>query len=290
MSLPDPYISPQGYRIDTGEVYDDGGEGFCVLVVQHDQEADTRRCQLSASPNLATTDAEIVVDRNGWIYSHWQAPTGRRFFIHSQTTVETESEGQTEVVAEAPVALTAITGRVENELWLIGRDGYVGRLREGTIADLPIAGCSDVNEITISPEGTVYAVGENGGFFRLHGNSWTRIDLGIDTDLFGALANDDDDVLLCGAAGLCGRYHAGSIERFEAAAERNLYDVAVFQGEVYFAAGTFGVDRLTGTSVEPFKDVAYAFHLCSNDRYLYTSGLNRVGRFDGTGWLKVDYL
>lgn len=291
MSMPDDkYLSPEGYHVDTNEVFDDGAEGFCVLVVQYNEDKDAHRCQLSASPDFADTDPAIVLDRNLWIYAFWQAPSGRRFIIHSNDVVEADRDGAFEVIARANVGLTGIYGRSEEEVYLVGLDGYVGRLSDGEIVDLPIRESADINEVTISPDGTVYAVGEFGGLFRLDGETWTQIDLGIGLDLLGALAVGEDDVLLCGANGFCGRYRNEELITYDPPDERNYYAIAIFQGDVYFGAGFLGVDRLDGTTVAPFKDIAYAYNMRASDKYLYTSGLNRVGRFDGTGWLKCDYL
>jgi len=290
MSLPEKYVNPEGFSVATQEVYAHDGGGYSTLVIQSNADRDLHRCQVSASADLAAEDPQVVVDLKRWIYSLWRAPSGRRYIVHSNNVLQGETDEGFATVAEGPVPLTAVLGGSEDEIYVLGVNGYVGRLAGDGLVDMPVGQSNAIHHLAFAPDGTLYAVGEMGGLFCRCGEAWEVIGLGLQVELNHALALDADDVLLCGSEGFCGRYTGGKLERYETPDAWSYHAIARFQGDTFFGAGLRGVARLEGDKVEPFKDIAYAFHLASSDAFLFTSGLNRIGRYDGNGWLKRDYL
>ena len=288
--LEEPYLSPEGYHVDVLEVFDDRKEGYATLVVQSNEDRDMHRCQIYSSSNFLAGDPPIILDRNLWIYSMWRSPKGWLYYIHSGGILERGNADGFEILVNSDAAFTRIFGLSESEIYIVGQKGYIALFDGVNLIDISIKESNDIYCVSIAEDGTVYASGELGGVFRRTGSDWKQIALPIGVEVNFILALDTTSAYLCGSSGFCGMLRGEELVIYETSDDRSYFAIARFAGDVYFGAGFHGVERLEDGVVVNFKDIAYSYYLDASTKYLYTSGLNRVGRFDGSGWLKQDFL
>jgi len=284
------YLSPTGYHVDVLEVFDDGGEGFATLVVQSNEDRDMHRCQVYSSLDFASGDPAIIHDKNLWIYSMWLSPKGWIYQIHSGGVFERSNADGFEVLLEADINFTRICGHTDDEIYIIGQKGYIGLFDGANLTDISVEESNDIYCVSVAPDGTVYASGELGGLFRREGDSWSRITTPVGVELNFVLALDSSSAYICGSSGFCGMLSGEELVVYETPDDRSYFAIARYSGDIYFGAGFRGVEKLEDGVLVNFKDIAFSYYLDASEKYLYTSGLNRVGRFDGSGWLKQEFL
>ena len=284
------YVSPEGFSVDTLEVFPAGGSEFMALVIQYNEDRSAHRSEVHFGSDFAGGETEKVFDVPRWVYSLWRAPSGSAYVIHSGGVLERGRIGSDFApILSADRNFTRLFAAHEDRLFITGIDGYVGLFDGTTLTDLPVTDAEDVYCVSVTEDGAVYASGNEGGLWRLEGSSWSRIELPVAVDIYSVVADGPNGLLLCGEGGFCGRLIEGELVQFEADEEKDYYCMTRYRSDLYVGAGFRGVDRLNGNSLETFKDIAYAYYISSDETYLFTSGLNRIGRFDGSGWLKRDF-
>lgn len=284
------YLSPQGYHVETLEVFPAGGDGFAALVVQYNEDKDAHRSQANLCLDFESNQIDALCDIHHWIYSMWRSPTDQTYIIHSGGTLERGRGSNFEVVLTSEIELTKLVGVSDDQIFVIGRDGFIGLFDGEALNDVSPENATDIYSISVAPDGATFACGGGGGLWQLNGGTWDQIEMPTNADLHFVLAESADKVMICGEKGLCGQVANGELSLFEADGERAYYCIERFRGAYYFGAGFFGLDKLEGDDIVPFKDIAYAFNIASSSDHLFTSGLNRIGRFDGTGWMKQDFV
>lgn len=277
------------FSVDTLEIYPAGGSQFMALVVQYNESRTTHRSEVHFGSDFASGQTEKILDVFKLIYSLWRAPSGAAYVIHSGGILEKGIEGSFKPILSTDHNFTRLFARSETQIFVTGTDGYVGLFDGTTLKDLPVRDAEDVYCVSVADDGTVYVSGNGGGLWRLDSSEWRRIELPVDVDIYSVLALSSDELLVCGEAGFCGHLQGGKFLQYEADEEKDYHGMTHYRGDLYVGAGRRGVDRLDGTRLETFKDIAFAYYVASDENYLFTSGLNRLGRFDGGSWMKQDF-
>ncbi len=284
----DPYVSPEGYTPVVMEVFPYKGEGLICLVVQSNEDRDLHLSEINLCADFATEDPETVFSMKAWIYSMLQGTDGRILICHSGKTLRAGDPADPQILMTVEADMTRLLP-ANGGAFVLGLNGYVGLLAGGTLTDISIPGITNVYYVSQAPDGTILASAERGGFFRLEGGTWNRLDLQTNVELYRVEALAHDQAVLAGSNGFCARWTEDGLEVFKAPSDRDYRDIAFFKDRLFVGAGYMGLEVLEGDEIVPFKDNIYSYHLNSSAEYLYAAGYNEVARFDGSSWLATEF-
>ena len=282
------YVTDEGFSVEVAEAYAYGDEGLACLVIQSNEDRDIHLSEIKLCGDFSASDPETVFEFKGWIYSLLQKSDREVYIAHSGKTLRRGPHDAPQIVLDLDADVTRLCDSATG-VWIVGLRGYVAHFDGERLVELPVPDATSIYMVSEAPDGTVFACGDSGGLYRLDGEAWTRIDLGIGADIYRILATGASRVLLAGEKGLCGLFEGESLRLFTPPDDRNYRAVAEYRGRIFFGAGFLGLDVVEGEDVVPFKDNIYSYYLNADGHYLIAAGLNEVARFDGEGWLAAEF-
>ena len=282
------YVTDEGFSIDVAESYAYRGEGLACLVIQSSEDRDIHLSEIRTCSDFSVSDPETTFEFRGWIYSLYQESDDAVYVAHSGKVLRYGPHDEPEPVLEVTADITKLCAS-SSGVWIVGLDAYVAHFDGTTLKELPLPDVEKIFTVSEAKDGTVFAAGAAGALFRLDGNQWVRIELGLGQDIFRLVAKSKDELLLAGELGLCGHYRGEQLQLFEADAEVNFRAIAEFKGKVYVGAGHLGLYLVEDGEVIEFKDNIYTFHLQATEDYLVAAGFNEIARFDGDSWLAAEF-
>ena len=140
--------------------------------------------------------------------------------------------------------LSAVHGRSETDVAVVGNDGLVARWDGSTwrVLDLPASG--RFRAVHVMPDGTLYAAGLGGVFVRLFEGELT------------VLEGTKDD----------------------------LHAIQPFEGSIYVGSAEGGIHVVDGSGLVSTKPKARGYFMHATDRHLTTCGVTQMAQFDGGKW------
>lgn len=277
----------QPRSIEVLEAFTYTTDGLACLVVQTSED-DMRLSEIKVCEDFSTDDPQTVFELKGWIYSMLQKSDSAVYVAHSGKKIRFGSHEAPEILLELDADVTKLCDSATG-VWIIGLRGFVAHFDGERLVEKPVSGAETIYTVSEAPDGTVFAGGDSGGLYRLDGESWTRLDLPIDADIYRVVATSRSRVLLAGETGLCGVLEDDDLRLFLPPDERHYRAVAEFNGRIFFGAGNLGLDVVEGDQVVSFKDNIYSYYLRSEGDYLIAAGLNEVARYDGENWLAAEF-
>jgi hypothetical protein len=283
------YISPEGYTVDCTLVQADKGNGVWNLIVQMDEGREEKRSQVFYTPSFPDIEPTIQLDTHTWIDSFWVSPS-RTIYACDGFRLWRGSDGAFTQQRLSDRMIFKIWGLDDQTIFILGEDGFVLRSSGDGWQDISIPDTTRLFDINGPSLEHVYAVGERGAFWRLEGNVWAQIDVGTNAHLLGVFVDSEEKIYVCGEQGTCFRYDEGSMINFVTDQTRRYSGVARFRNNIYFGASGRGVDILEEPEVKPFKPTVFGQRLSASLDNLWSCGHNSYYRFDGSGWLRKDFL
>ncbi|TIT01898.1 hypothetical protein [Mesorhizobium sp.] len=281
------YISPEGFTVDCTLVQADKGTGVWNLVVQMDEGREEKRSQIFHTPSFPEVEPRILLDTHTWIDSFWVSPS-RMIYACDGFRFWKGSDGQFTQQRLSDRMIFKVWGLDDQTVFILGESGLVLRSDGDGWRDISIPDSTRLFDINGPSLQHIYAVGERGAFWKLQGDTWLQIDVQTNANLLGVFVDGPDKVYVCGESGTCFRYDAGALVNF-LTQPRWYSGVTRFRDKIYFGAAGRGVDVLVELEVVPFKPTVFGQRLSSGD-CLWSCGHNSYYKFDGSGWLRKDFL
>jgi len=289
MTNDEQYVSPQGYTLVCTMVQPDKGAGVWNLTVQMDRWREEKQSAIFYTPSFPDVEPTIQFESATWVDSFWVSQS-ETIYACDGLGLWRGVPGQFSHQRLSDRMIFKVWGLDDRTIFILGAEGLVLRSAGDGWQDISIPATTRLFDIHGLTPDDVYAVGENGSFWRFDGSSWSQIDTQTNTHLLGVFVDGNDRVYVCGENATCFRYQAGQIVNFNAQSNRVFTSISRLKANIYVGASGRGVDCLVEPDLLPFKPNIFGQRISASSTYLWSCGNNSIYRFDGSAWLKKDFL
>lgn len=229
-----------------------------------------------------------IYENETWFTDLWRADEGI-FFI-------TDADGVVHIGGDDNWTVHKVSERALNVVWGLSVDSVFVAGDMGIVYHWDGSDWNQISDPLGAPilciqgfsEDLIYVTGEAALLWYSKRGSWTQVALPTNSILAGLLVLSEDQVLIAGSNGTMFR---GSEQTWQdiSVSGSNLFDLQLFQNEIYVASGADGVFMLKDDDLVPTKDNISAYKLEANSKFLAVAGDNLAARFDGSDWFGTFY-
>lgn len=265
----------------------DSNGGIVACIVATDQESFHSALRPVPDISVPMTGAEIPAIYQGafWLTDIARAPSGAFFACDADGSVHDNSTGEWTVTAVSPGAgLRTIAFLDDGTILTGGTSGCVYRRRaDGTYEALDPELGSWISSIAGRGRDAFVAVGDGGSVLEWSDGAGRKLELAR-SGLLHAVIVDGDDYLAVGEKGQLWRRRGDAWKVQRTGAERSYFDVALYGGATWVAAGKHGVAEVNGKQVTPVRETFHPTRVRTEGRFAAFAAGGILARYDGAAW------
>ncbi len=195
-----------------------------------------------------------------------------------------EAQSWQTVDLQCPDGLNSVYAANEDEAFMVGLSGQCVHWKSNNFTKIQEPGKRRLNAVHGCDADHVIAVGDEGLVYYFDGNTWDDLQCPTNLNILAVVCCSPDLAYLAGTDGLLFKWDGVGFHALEAP-DCNITDLAIFNSELYAAAGLKGIFKLDGDTLELFKELPFPIYRINSlgDR-LFGIGSNVVVQYDGKEW------